>query len=539
MKSKLVIASERLLQGRRVGLLLLAFALFTGLGAAWAIAVPVGSAPDEPAHVIKAGGVARGEWFGEQRMDADGVPRDFFNVPEAFAELGDATCNRFQATTPVSDCPVDISQPPDALISAPSSAGDYNPAYYFLVGWPSLFSTGFVGIVLMRLASAVLVGALYAIAVWVFSFLPRPRLPLVVALAAFTPSVQAFAGAVNPQAAEVAALAAFTAALLTALRTRARGGLLIALAVVMVIGGGFGAQTRNLAWVWLGVIVLVALVSAGWKPFWQFLRRPIVVVSVALVLVAIVVNGLVLLSRDGLTAAVPHWGAGWSFPNAFVYMLRKGPEFLPSLFATFGWADVSDAWAIVAYTSLSVALVVGALIVNAPRRQRNAVLVAVLAMWVMPSLIQGFSMESGGFIWQGRYHLPLFVLVVFVAAVVLGDRLHSCGADALRRFTAAALPILAAVQLTSFGWMLYRAYLGIGSAPASLFVHQADGPFAHAPVLGTVGWIIVFAVLSLWWWAFAGLLVLAPTAISDGELEAETPDRTSPELVPGRDRRAR
>lgn len=506
LQSFISAASERLFQGRRLVLLVLAFFLFSLLGVSWAVAMPIASAPDEPAHIIKAGGVARGDWFGERQVGEDGIQRDLFHVPEALAESSDISCNRFQPTMPTRDCPVSIDHPEGTLIPVESSAGGYNPIYYLLVGWPSLLHTGFTGIVLMRVVSALLVAAFFALAVWALSFLPHRRLPLLAGLAAFTPSVQGFAGAVNPQAAEIATLAAFTAALFTAIRIRARGGLLLTFAAIMAVSGAVGVQTRNLAWVWLGVIVLIALIYAGWGRFWRLIVRPPVLVAVIVVAAAIIANGLVIISRDSLTIGVPHWGAGWSFINAFLYMLRKAPEFFPSLLAVFGWADVSDAWAITLYTVASVLLVAGALLVKSPARHRAAVIAATLAMWLMPAVIQGVSMAQGGFIWQGRYHLPLYVLLVFAAAICLADRVPGWDQPQVNRVARAFVAGFAFVQITSFGWALYRQYLGIGQAPATLFATPAEGPFASAPVLGTLGWALTFVVVAFAWWLLASML---------------------------------
>ena len=50
------------------------FALLAGGGLSWAVATPVFAAPDEPAHVIRAASVGRGELLGHPPPPAPRVP---------------------------------------------------------------------------------------------------------------------------------------------------------------------------------------------------------------------------------------------------------------------------------------------------------------------------------------------------------------------------------------------------------------------------------------------------------------------------------
>src|SRR5690242_13260238 len=133
--------------------LLVVWALLSALCACWALATPIAGSPDEPAHLIRAASVVRGEWVGTPSPAGHVV-----TVPHYIAQTARMTCVAFHYER-TADCVThgpDAAPPltdPAALTTAPTTAGLYNPLYYVIVGWPALLVHDAAGTYATRVAS--------------------------------------------------------------------------------------------------------------------------------------------------------------------------------------------------------------------------------------------------------------------------------------------------------------------------------------------------------------------------------------------------
>jgi hypothetical protein len=148
------------------------------------------------------------------------------------------------------------------------------------------------------------------------------------------------------------------------------------------------------------------------------------------------------------------------------------------------------AWFAAGFVLIAIALRVSR------RRERAALAVAVGAALLLPMLLWIYAIRQTGFGLQGRYVLPLLVVVPLIAgelirahAAALGERLH-------RALLVGVPTTVAAVHLLAFYWAARRAAVG------------TDGPLVFlesgwSPPLGWVTWLLVAT-------AGSALLVLAP-----------------------------
>ncbi|HYJ74596.1 MAG TPA: DUF2142 domain-containing protein, partial [Kineosporiaceae bacterium] len=103
-----------------------------GLHLAWALAMPVTSAPDEPAHIYRAVSLWEGNLLPSGRA-ADG----FWNVqvPASVVEYAESTaCFRWRPQVSAG-----CSRPAETSgdnMTIETGAGRYFPLYYYAVGWP-------------------------------------------------------------------------------------------------------------------------------------------------------------------------------------------------------------------------------------------------------------------------------------------------------------------------------------------------------------------------------------------------------------------
>ncbi len=100
------------------------------------------------------------------------------------------------------------------LVRVPSPAGRYNPAYYAVVGIPTLVRPGEATVYVMRFLTAAIVACLLTLGVTACRELDDPRWAVVGFAAAVTPMTLFLAGSVNPSAVEIAAALALWATLL-------------------------------------------------------------------------------------------------------------------------------------------------------------------------------------------------------------------------------------------------------------------------------------------------------------------------------------
>lgn len=392
------------------------WALLAVAGGAWAIATPLGASPDEPAHIIKAASVVRGDLLGES-TDAPAVRE--VTVPEGIADSKGWPCYAFDGTAEAS-CLAGIDDDwSDA--SAETSAGLYNPVFYALVGWPTLVVQDASAAVMgMRLMNAVLTGLFLAAAIIALLRFGGSRIVIGAVAAAITPMVLFLNGSVNPNGLEIATGASLLAALLLLVRGDVGRSRWPWLAIVAV-SGVLLAQSRGLSPLWLGLFGLTAIIAARPGRLAELVRRPGVWITLGALVVGIAGAGLWILRTNTLASMGVFPGAGEvSKVEAFIEMLLAR-TFDPGYVGVFGWLDTPAApFAYVVWSFLAVAVILVALGV-ARGRALLALVFAGSAFLLVPPIVQAASVATSGYIWQGRYALAGYVGVLIVAGVVASD----------------------------------------------------------------------------------------------------------------------
>ena len=122
--------------------------------AAWTFASPLGSAPDEPAHLIRAASLVRGELVGKPLPHATSAEKSTVTVqePAVFASLAtDVSCFQYKPTVPAGCQPPLNGSRHDVTVE--TYVGRYSPLYYVFVGLPTLALVSAKGISAARLVS--------------------------------------------------------------------------------------------------------------------------------------------------------------------------------------------------------------------------------------------------------------------------------------------------------------------------------------------------------------------------------------------------
>ncbi|WP_394551212.1 DUF2142 domain-containing protein [Agromyces sp. MMS24-JH15] len=501
---------------RRQGRLVFAatWMLTAVIGILWALATPIGGSPDEPAHLVKAASVARGQFVGEPSHIGHIV-----QVPRYVAAAHGVGCMVFEKDVPA-DCIAAHPENPGEIADSTTTAGLYNPVYYLLVGWPSLLFGDITGIYAMRIVSVVLTTLFIAFAARLSLGLGRPALSLAAVGVVATPTLLFLTGAVNPNALEVTTtLAAFTAMLAVVRRgPEASIGGPLAIAIVSTV---LGVQMRGLSPLWFAVALAAPLILIPWDRLRALLQRRVVWVTVAAVLAATVLAALWTVSSSSLTGSLDdkqhmqqYPGVGTSFLTGFAVTLLDTFNHGTQMIASFGWLDTPAPQAVYfVWSALTGALVLAGVAILRGRRLVFGSAI-VLALVLLPPLAQAAYVTAGGYIWQGRYTLPLFAIAVVGLAVVIGERAGSAAradpvdAEAEAEETARSLTRLFAVVWA--GWALSQAYCyaialkrnaaGADATWAAVIRDPAwAAPGGNALLMGVFAVVVLSTAFAAWW----------------------------------------
>ena len=458
-----------------------------------ALATPLMGLPDEPAHAVHAVAVVRGEVAGADvvRTDpASGWTRTEteLTVPAAYAALPELpACFAFRPTV-AAGCAPDPAATAGPSAPAVSTVGTYAPPWYALVGWPSLVLPPTPALVGMRLAAALVFGALVAVAAAGAWRAGARRWGLVGLTLAVPPVAVHLAGGINPSGTEVAAAVALwtcSAALVRGAVTRGDVGrwLVAGLALALV---------RPLGPILAVAVPLAVVLVLGSPPDAMAPWRDRRVGRAGVVVVAASVIGMAWNVWRGTLSAFSGFPAPELSTGA---VLRRSAGLVPERFVemvgVLGWADVSlPRLLTVGWLLVTGVLVVAGLRV-AGRRARSWLLLLGLAVLLLPVAADLRSASQIGFVWQGRYTLPVAVGLPLLSGLLLD--LRGVG-ERGRLVSTAAVSAVAVGHLVALLTVLRRFRVGAG------------GDLVEA--LGTAG---SHVALSGWALAVLAVVALVPT----------------------------
>lgn len=497
---------RNLIGGRQLRTLLASWAGLFLLTSVWALSTPVIASPDEPSHIIRAASVARGEIIGQPTK----LPWEkTVQVPESIADAQQwQSCFAFNPNAPASCIP----PAPDSLTltSAQTTAGLYNPTYYALVGWPSLFiEDGKAAIFAMRLVSGLIVSFLLAATFTLLLGFGRPRLATVGFIAAATPMVYFLAGSVSPNAIEIAGGAAFFVGLLR-LTIGPRDGIRFGWTMALIaLAGSLAVTSRSITPFWLVMLIVAVLIASPWKGVVEIARRWQTWTAAAIVAVVSVLSVVWVLVTGTLGAMGNYPGAGQVGPaRAFVEMLIDR-SLDAGLIGVFGWLDTPSPNFVYILWSAAALLIVLVSLIALRRRDLFSMVFMVALFFIAPAAIQAASVMKSGYIWQGRYTLIVFVCMILLAVILIG------------RTSTVLLPQGSATTLRRFDWWFAGLFaVGHAWAVAAAIRRYALGVQADwidvlrspswLPPLGFLPWVLLAAAASIGLFLVGRSWVVAP-----------------------------
>lgn len=465
------------------------------------VATPLFGVPDEPAHIVRAVSVAKGQILGSEPSGGEfaaaspyvrGIIRTV-EVP-AILDLDESTtyeppCYAFEPTRHAG-CLM-YGSDTGSVASVPTTAGTHPPGWYAFIGIPGLLSVDAPGIFAMRFVNVLMTAAFVACAAFAVSKSQSPFGGIGLAFAV-TPMVFFLGGGVNssgPEAAAAIALWAGLAVLLQTIRTPRHVLWMTGVAALAVV------TIRRTGVVWFGLIVVLALLAFGSRRrVSNLIRQRAVWAWGAAIGVALALQLAWLYAVDSLSRA----GGGEASPGIASTITRTlGNTYdtiVVQMIGNFGWLDTPVPTLVVILWTLGIGGLVAVAVLD--RRVRailtaGATVIAILATFVAFELVEAGSRP--GF-WQGRYSLPLAVGVPIVLGLSIGRSSRSAAVLGSRRPLAALF-----VGAHVIAFFVYLERYGVGSGGGFRLFWSADWS-APIPALvlmvGYIGAVGVFATMA-------------------------------------------
>ncbi len=494
-------SDESLPRQRRTLLLrtLIAWAWVFGCFMTWSLATPFWSSPDAPAHDLMAWHVGHGNLLPEPTdvLHAGVTSNAVTRAPQGLVRSADTVDCYAHEPRVAAGC---MSEPGDdpALVDFVNPAGRNFPTYYLATGWPSTLVGGEGGLWAMRVAAAA-VAALFvawaASAAWTRA---RPMTAMVGLIVSLTPMAAYLGGAINPNALEITAAMALAATSVVFLREPDTwlGRVMYRRAM---IAAGVMVTIRLLSPVWV-LVWVAAFVLLADRQAWNRVRTRRGMAWAAVPFLGVVFN-VVWTYSSALTdyQAEPKHALSWT--QAFWASKAQIDEFasVATQVGTFGWLDTALPSSSYYYYALTVVFLVAVAWVFLPGREALVTAWLLFAAYLVPIALQAGQWNTNGAVWQGRYTLPLSVMIAIMTLMLAADRLHAPGVVALaRRFTTVlplAMMVVLWVHVSAFTVQLRRNIKGVyGRAPAE--EHWA--PVVPAEVLV----LLLVLLLGTAWLAF-------------------------------------
>ncbi|VXB55612.1 conserved membrane hypothetical protein [Arthrobacter sp. 9AX] len=440
------------------------FVLFAALGTLWALATPLMAYPDEPSHTIRAAAVVRGQVAVEPGQSfGNGVHAQ---VPSQIANLEAQKCFAFYRER-TADCAPEIPAGDNFNVIGVTSAGTYNPLYYWAVGLPSLVLTGAANIYAMRIVSVVASALFYAAAFRALGQLRKPKWPTLAASVSVTPMILFLSSGINPNSIEIAATMAAFCGLLAVLDNSNKLQTVVPAIFTVGVSAAVLANTRSVSLVWLFCAVVTAALFFRWSQIRPLLANRYVwgasclaAIGVVLGLVWIFVGMNAPPSTGTAPEGIANPAPGVPLYRAFLTMLDRTFDFIPQYVGVVGWLDTPVPQAAIAYWSLLfIALLLLALLAK-PRKLLWGALFALGALAIVPAALQASLVTTVGFFWQGRYNLPLVLIALVSAGMAMRTQHFPQGSKS--RAIARILIVTAVVaHVLSFLYVLRRYVVGI------------------------------------------------------------------------------
>jgi hypothetical protein len=386
---------------------------------AWILTMPAFRGSDEFDHVYQAAAVARGQWSTHEA--APHGRGGIVTIPESIVRAASRVCQYYDYVGHDNCFPIKTDGKGQAEVA--TAAGVYNPAYYLIIGTAARPFGGSGADFVMRAVSAFMCALLIASAAAVTARWASSTWPLVTFAVGLTPVLVYSTAMTAPNGVTYASATLVWASLIGLVRSRNqdddRG-----LAIPLTVGAIALVATHTSGALWLalsGAVVITLRPLSEWadlvKRRWRTWSIATVVILLGTLLCVAWIRlehtnqlGTKVLEDDPFPwARLPVYQILWALQAIGAFPLRGQPAPVP----------VYAIWGPLLLTALLALFRLGG------RRIRLAGTATLVLLMVVPTILTVMSYRTESIAWQGRYALPLWLGITFLAGLALDQRVPS------------------------------------------------------------------------------------------------------------------
>ena len=301
---------------------------------------------------------------------------------------------------------------------------------------------------------------------------------------AVTPMTMYLGGAVNPNSLEIVAGLALAACSVVFLQDGPGTWLGRVMFRHAMIAATIMVTIRMLAPVWV-LAWAVAFALLATRKHWAHVLSP----RGGLLWAALPVAGAVFDIWWTFTSGITDYQAEPKYANSLLTNLKASQDQIESLtvlqqVGDFGWLDTPMPNGVYIRVLLAVFFLAFTAFLRLSPRQMVTVGWLFLAQYFLPIVLQAVQFNTNGLVWQGRYTLPLTVMLPVFVMMYAAPRMRVQTHPALVRAIAWGYP-LAVLFLLSAHWRgllveLRRNVSGLNGPSSSAAVAATAGELAHA-----------------------------------------------------------
>jgi hypothetical protein len=383
----------------------------------WALVSPLGSAPDEYAHVQYSWAIKDGQF-------SDATISGKLLLPESINSAGGKRCMALAAEASA-NCQEKITNQQD-LVYATNFTPGYPPFYYLIVG--SSLNFGFSENIwyLMRLTGIFLGTLIFAIAILQVRNIVDKRF-YYSTLLALTPMVSYLLGAVNPSGIEIIAGISLSILLASELGDRRRTLKAARFISILTVSTVLSVVRPNSWIISLGIYFCAVIFSRGFNAkelgFYKFIS-----ITIAVLISTGIGLRQMSIKKQTIISANPESSIEDSVPRAFPEVIQDFLQIIQSNFigfddwiyksiGEFGYLDhrglnlVATAWSTLIYLSIIFALQKSS---NASKLGLASLVIGGIA--IAPVFAYKYIFHSG-FGYQARYGMALICAIPIFTAL--------------------------------------------------------------------------------------------------------------------------
>lgn len=441
----------------------------------WISVIAPFAAMDEFDHAYRASSVANGHIKARRDVAPPDFARgDLIPVRADIVTAANPACSKLDYTRPYDCRPWKELSGDEVFVG--SSAARYNPAYYAVVGLASKPFHGNAALYVMRIVSALICSALFALSIGLTASWARTKWPLIAIVLAALPTTVYSTSVAAPNGIQLMAGLAVWSALLCRFYSRRSSPLtylvIAACAVILV-------NTHTLGTIWLACIATAAAMLVGLRSFVAHVRPDN---PMEWTIIACAAPGLLFAPLWVLLART-------NDPSGPIVLEHSAWPLLPremllwplQAIAAFPFRD-EPAPPFVYAVGLIVLVAYAALAMRVGREGKLArsILFTVVVSYVVPVVLTAATFSRLGLNWQGRYGMP------FTAGLLLlfGLTLERATVPLPRRIMVVALLGWAVMEIVSQSSVLHRQaddpvleHTGWWAPPTTLIVALGVGAF--------------------------------------------------------------